>query len=78
MVKPLMIPPLQLIPGALAELFAQTSATGVITLADRYGLMAAIFEEDLAEEERQAIDRILRAVCRGLLRPVDELSVVLG
>lgn len=77
MVKLLMIPPLQLIPGAIAELFAQASTTGVITLADRYGLMAAIFEEDLPDDDRQAVDRMLRAACRGFLRSVDELSVVL-
>ena len=77
MVTHLMFPPLQLIPGAIAELFAQVSSSGEITLADRYGLMAAIFEEALSDDERCAVDRLLKAVCRGRLQPVDKLSVVL-
>lgn len=72
----LVFPPLQLIPGAIAEIFAHASASGEITLADRYGLMAAIFEEQLSDDERCAIDRILRAVYRGRLQPVDKLSVI--
>jgi len=76
MTKHLIFPPLQLIPGAIAELFVQVSTSGVLTLADRYGLMAAILTDDLSEEERRAIDRLLRAAYRGILRPSDELSAV--
>lgn len=76
MTKHLIFPPLQLIPGAIAELFVQVSTSGVLTLADRYGLMAAILTDDLSEEERRAVDRLLRATYRGLLRATDELSAV--
>lgn len=49
-----------------------------MTKADRYGLMAALLEEELGNEERCIIDRLLRAVKRGRLRLADELSVVTG
>ena len=76
MSKHLTFPPLQLIPGAIAELFVQVSTSGVVTLADRYGLMAAVLTEDLSEEERCAIDRLLRSAYRGALQPSDELSAI--
>ncbi|MEM9539181.1 MAG: hypothetical protein AAGA60_06670 [Cyanobacteria bacterium P01_E01_bin.42] len=56
---------LELLPGAISEIFSSVAETGILTLSDRYGLMAATFKDDLAEEERQAIDRILRSVKRG-------------
>jgi hypothetical protein len=65
-----------LLPGAIAEIFAQTSEFGVLTTADRYGLMAAVMEEALPEEERSSVDRILYAVHRGRLKVVDELSFI--
>ncbi|MBD2093132.1 hypothetical protein H6F67_25130 [Microcoleus sp. FACHB-1515] len=66
-----------LIQSAIADMFAQVSYTGVVTLADRYGLLAAVLDESLSDEERRAIDRVLRAVCRGRLKVVDELSSVM-
>jgi hypothetical protein len=71
-----MQPPLHLIPSALGQLFAEVNDTGYITLADRYGLMAAIFDDSLTEEEKRSIDRLLRAVCRGKIKLVNELSLV--
>jgi hypothetical protein len=65
-----------LLPGALSDLFAQVSYSGCITKADRYGLMAALLDEELGTEERSVIDRLLRAVCRGRLAIVDEVSAV--
>jgi hypothetical protein len=70
-------PPISLIPGAIAELFAQVSRSGRLTLADRYGLMAALCEESLNEDERRAIDRLLRAALRGHLQISTELSAML-
>ena len=70
-------PPLNIVPGAIAELFAQASRSGVLTVADRYGLMAAVFEESLNDDERRAIDRLLRAVYRGHLQITSELSALL-
>lgn len=72
-----MFTPAILLPGAIAELYAQVSNSGEITLADRYALMAAMFDESLGDEERHAIDRLLRAATRGRLKFVDELSTVL-
>jgi len=69
--------PVCLLPCALADLFVQVSLSGKIALADRYGLMAAILEERLAEEEKASLDRLLRAACRGRLQIVDEISTVL-
>ncbi|MBD3882579.1 hypothetical protein IFO70_12480 [Phormidium tenue FACHB-886] len=66
----------QLLEFALAELFAQVSLSGQITLADRYGLMAALLTDSLADEERYAIDRLLYAVRRGRVRVVNDLSAL--
>jgi len=65
-----------LLPGALWDLFAQVSISGNITKADRFGLMAALLEENLGTEERSVIDRLLRAVRRGRLTIVDEVSAL--
>ena len=69
--------PLMLLPGALSELFACISLTGNITLADRYGLMAALLNDSLSEDELQSLDRLLHAVVRGRCRIVDQLSAVI-
>ena len=67
----------QLLPNAISELFAQVSHSGCITLADRYGLMAAILDESLEEEQRSAIDRLIRALCKGRITVVDEISAIM-
>jgi hypothetical protein len=66
----------RLIPGAVSDLFAEVSCSGKITLADRYGLMAALLEDSLNEEERAAIDRLLRACYRARIEIVDEISAL--
>ncbi|MGB5961758.1 MAG: hypothetical protein WBG73_13910 [Coleofasciculaceae cyanobacterium] len=71
-----MFPTVRLLPGAVADLFAVASNSGTLTLADRYGLMAALMEDSLTEEERAAIDRLLRSFYRGRVRVIDELSVI--
>ena len=68
--------PVNLIPSALGELFAEVNHNGYITLADRYGLMAAIFDDTLSEEDKRSIDRLLRSVCRGKIKLVNELSMI--
>ena len=65
---------LELLPGAIAEMFAQCLASGQITAADRYGLTAAILSADLDQEERQAIDRLLRSIRHGRVSPSDHIS----
>ena len=72
-----MLTPVSLLPNALPELFVQVSYSGKITLADRYGLMAALLGESLPEEERELIDRLLHAVYRRRLKVVNEFSSVL-
>jgi hypothetical protein len=71
-----MLAEVRLLPNAVSELFAQSSHSGYITLADRYGLMAALLEDSLNDEERRSIDRLLRAISRGHVRVVDELSAL--
>lgn len=69
--------PVNLLPSAISELFAQVTATGVLTLADRYGLMAALLDESISEEERSCIDRLLYALRKGRVQVVNELSIIL-
>ncbi|HEY9904847.1 MAG TPA: hypothetical protein V6D43_20820 [Candidatus Sericytochromatia bacterium] len=64
----------RLIPGALSDLFAQVTSSSKITLADRYGLLAALLEESLTSEERASIDRILHGLRRGRLKVVNDIS----
>ena len=68
--------PVNLIPSALGELFAEVNNRGYITVADRYGLLAAIFDETLTEDDKRSIDRLLRSVRRGRIKLVDELSAI--
>lgn len=68
---------MSLLPSAIAEMTAHAAQTGVITVADRYALMAAIMSYPaLGTEEREAVDRLLHAVCRGRIVLVNELSAI--
>ncbi|MBE9116989.1 hypothetical protein IQ249_13870 [Lusitaniella coriacea LEGE 07157] len=60
----------QLLPGAISEILVSVGETGTLTLNDRYGLMAALLDDFLTEEEQRAINRILRAVLRGKIEIV--------
>lgn len=68
--------PLALLPGALSELFVQISLTSEMTLADRYGILAAILDESLSEEDQQSLNRLLHAWMRGRVQVVSELSAI--
>lgn len=72
-----MVTQVKLLPCALSELYAQAFTSGSITQADRWGLMAAVLDESLTEEERSSVDRILHAVRRGRLQIVNEISALL-
>ncbi|MEC4802858.1 MAG: hypothetical protein SAJ12_18990 [Jaaginema sp. PMC 1079.18] len=61
----------ELIPGAIAALFATTSDTGYLTQTDRYGLLAAILDETFALEEQEAVNRILHGIRTGKLQLID-------
>jgi hypothetical protein len=71
-----MIPQVLPLPCAISDIFAHASLSGQITLADRYGLMAALVSDSLSEEDRQAIDRLLHAARRGRVKIVNELSAI--
>lgn len=68
--------PLCLLPTALSELFAQVSTTQIMTLADRYGIQAALLGEVMSEEDRQMVDRLLYAWRHGRVQIVNDLSMV--
>lgn len=71
-----MEPPVCLIESALSELFVEIQETGQLTLADRYGLLAAIFDENLTEEELRSLCRIYRAIVKKQVQVVDKISKV--
>jgi len=66
----------QLLPHAFSELFAQASTTRKLTVADRYGILAALWDESLTEEEMQALDRLFYAIRKGYVQVVNDLSIV--
>lgn len=69
-----MRPFVQLLPGALSEMIATVAETGVLTRADRYGLMAAILDESLSDDELAATNRLLRSVLKGRVKVLDLMS----
>ncbi|WP_293347652.1 MULTISPECIES: hypothetical protein [unclassified Microcoleus] len=66
----------QLIPGAISEILASVTDTGSLTVADRYGLMAAVLDDSLPEEDIHSINRLLRSVIKGKVKIVNELSAM--
>lgn len=66
-----MFPSIQLIPGAIGEILVTASETGAISESDRYGLMAAVLEDRLNDEERRAVNRLLHAIRRGKITVVN-------
>ncbi len=67
----------QLLPNAISELFVQATLTRKITLADRYGILAAICDESLSEEDHRALDRLFYALRKGYIQVVNEVSAAL-
>lgn len=67
---------LRLLPGAISDLFAESSNSNQITLADQYGLLAALLEDEITEEERASIDRMLYSLHRRRMRVVSEISAM--
>ncbi|MDY6940468.1 MAG: hypothetical protein SWY16_22775 [Cyanobacteriota bacterium] len=65
-----------LLPGAVSEILVSARMTGAITVADRYGLMAAILEESLHEDDERSINRLLRAILRGKIKLADDISSI--
>lgn len=52
----------------ISEIFYQIWQTGQITSRHRWGLMSALMQDSLSQDERDAIDRLLHAVRRGWLQ----------
>ncbi|MGC9505561.1 hypothetical protein [Baaleninema sp.] len=71
-----MLSPISPIPGAISEIMASVARNGHLTLADRYGLLAATLDESTNDIERLAIDRLLRAVARGKIKVVNRISAL--
>ena len=68
---------LRLLPGAISDLFAESSNSNQITLADQYGLLAALLEDSITEEERASIDRMLYSLHRSAgCEVVSEISAM--
>ena len=55
----------QLLPGAINEIMASVAETSSLTQSDRYGLMAAMLDDSISEEERCSVDRLLRSIVKG-------------
>ncbi|MCT7948638.1 hypothetical protein NG798_02435 [Ancylothrix sp. C2] len=70
------MPQMILLPGAVSEIFASVTETQQLTHADRYGLLAALIDESIPEEDLTAIDRMLRSLRRGRINVVNEISSV--
>ncbi|EKQ69758.1 hypothetical protein OsccyDRAFT_2403 [Leptolyngbyaceae cyanobacterium JSC-12] len=66
----------QLLPYAFSELFAQASTTRKLTLADRYGILAALCDNSMTSDEMQALDRLFYAIRKGYVQVVNDLSTV--
>ncbi|HEY9864262.1 MAG TPA: hypothetical protein V6D21_08820 [Candidatus Obscuribacterales bacterium] len=71
-----MMPYVNLLPGAITEMVASIADNNYLTQADRYGLMAAILDDSLPEEERMCVDRVLRSLLRGKIAIVNEVSAI--
>ncbi|HLO49886.1 MAG TPA: hypothetical protein VK211_15825 [Kamptonema sp.] len=56
---------------AIAELFYQVCQSGKLTRSHRYGLMSALLECALSEEDQAAIDRLIHATRRGWVTILD-------
>ena len=65
-----MLTQIQLLPGAISEIFASATETGILTLSDRYGLMAAALDESLDDRERRVVNRILHSVKQGQITAI--------
>ena len=67
------LPKVILLPGAVSEMLASVSDSGKLKLGDRYGLLAASLDDDLSEDERRAVNRIIRSATRGKISVTQEL-----
>ncbi len=71
------MPQVNLLPGAISEILASVTDTHKLTQSDRYGILAALLDESILEEDLTAIDRMLRSLRRGRIEISNELSNVM-
>ena len=57
--------------GTVAELFYRVSHSGNMTSTESRGLMRALCESALSDEDRDAVNRLLHAIRRGWVRISD-------
>jgi hypothetical protein len=63
---------IKILPSAVSEIIATSADSGLLILADRYGLMAAILDEFINDDE--ALNRLLLHVIRGAIQLIDQIS----
>jgi len=66
-----------LLPCGLSDLYLAVSNSMKITLADRYGLMAAVCNPTATEEELRVINRLCWLLGKGKLQVVNEISALI-
>ncbi len=67
----------KILPGAVNEIIYNVARTQKITKTDRYGIMTALLDDSISEEDQNAINRLVRLIVRGKVQVVDELSMAL-
>lgn len=63
---------LTLLSDVLSELFAEVSSSGKMTAQDCERLKLVLLADQISDEEKQAIDRLLYAVRLGRIQVVEE------
>ncbi len=71
------MPQVKILPGAVNEIIANVARTQTITKTDRYGIMAALLDESISDEDQNAINRLVRLIVRGKVQVVDEFSMAM-
>jgi uncharacterized protein YyaL (SSP411 family) len=56
-------------------IIASVADTHRLTKADRYGMMAAILDESITEEQMRSLNRLLRSFLKGQIQVTDELCI---
>ncbi|GAP95860.1 hypothetical protein [Leptolyngbya sp. NIES-2104] len=56
----------------LSEVFAKVSSSGRMTLQDCQHLRTVLLENQISDEEKQAIDRLLYAIRLGRIQVIEE------
>jgi len=56
----------------LSDLFAEVSSSGKMTVQDCEHLKQVRLEEQISDEEKQAIDRLLYAIRLGRIQVIEE------